>query len=142
MKVTLTDPDTEETKQVKVGFSWVLFFWSCVFGIPLFLRKLHAWGCVFLALEIIGWGLNLMSSSSKPIWVSALIVSVGILSLSLWMGLRGNEVTAKNYLDMGWKFQNPTSKAAIKARKAWKLSAPNTAPAPSATPSLTRETEA
>ena len=121
LKATFIDPETEEIRQVKIGFNWVLLLFSCAFGIPLFLRKLHGWACVFLALELIGWALNVMSSSGQIIWVPAFIVHVTILCLSLWMGLRGNELTAKNYLKLGWVLQNPTSKASIKAQKIWNL---------------------
>jgi uncharacterized membrane protein len=35
---------TGEIVKVKLGWSWTLFFFSSVFGIPLFLRKLNVWG--------------------------------------------------------------------------------------------------
>lgn len=50
MKVGMRNPKTGEIKQVKVGWSWTLFFFSGMFGIPLFLRGLHMWGAVFLAV--------------------------------------------------------------------------------------------
>lgn len=47
MFVLMKNSKTNETKEVKVGFSWTLFFFSGFFGIPLFLRKLYRWGGVF-----------------------------------------------------------------------------------------------
>ena len=47
MKVQLKNTTTGEVVQIKVGWSWTLFFFSPFLGIPLFLRKLHVWGGVF-----------------------------------------------------------------------------------------------
>ena len=53
MKVAMTNPKTGEVKEVKVGWSWILFLFSGFFGLPLFLRKLHVWGGIFLILWIV-----------------------------------------------------------------------------------------
>jgi hypothetical protein len=53
VNVDLVNQRSGEHKNVKVGFSWVLFFFSGILGIPLFLRRLHVWGAVFLVLWIL-----------------------------------------------------------------------------------------
>ena len=53
MKVAMTNPKTGEVKEVKVGWSWILFLFSGFFELPLFLRKLHVWGGIFLILWIV-----------------------------------------------------------------------------------------
>ena len=54
MKVAMTNPKTGEVREVKVGWSWILFLFSGFFGLPLFLRKLHVWGGIFLIIWLIG----------------------------------------------------------------------------------------
>jgi len=49
MYITLVNHRTDELKNIKVGFSWVLFLFSSMLDIPLFLRRLHVWGAIFLA---------------------------------------------------------------------------------------------
>ena len=49
MKVAMKNPKTGEVKEVKVGWSWTLFLFSCFFGLPLFLRKLNLWGGICVA---------------------------------------------------------------------------------------------
>src|SRR5271166_2304224 len=51
--VILRNKSSGETKTIKVGFSWILFLFAACLGIPLFLRRLHVWGAVFLALWIV-----------------------------------------------------------------------------------------
>jgi len=53
MSVILRNKTTGETKTVKVGFSWILFFFAGFFGIPLFMRRLYVWGSVFLVYWLI-----------------------------------------------------------------------------------------
>jgi hypothetical protein len=56
--VTFKNPKSGELKPVKVGWSWVLFLFSGVFGIPSFLRQLNGLGAVFLAF----WAVNVLVS--------------------------------------------------------------------------------
>ena len=51
MYITLVNHRTDELKNIKVGFSWVLFLFSIMLDIPLFLRRLHVWGAIFLVLR-------------------------------------------------------------------------------------------
>jgi hypothetical protein len=50
MRVMLKNEKSGELKEVKVGWSWVLFLFSGFLGIPLFLRRLNGLGLVFLVL--------------------------------------------------------------------------------------------
>lgn len=49
VRAAFRNPRTGELREVKVGWSWTLFFFSGLFGLPLFLRGLHVWGALFLA---------------------------------------------------------------------------------------------
>jgi len=118
--VPFKQPRTGEVRTVKVGWSWVLFFWSGVLGIPLFLRRLNVWGFVFLAL----WIVNILASviSYQAEGVSGVTFLVA-LALQIWLGIKGNEMTAKNYLEQGWEFAEPTAEATRIGRAAWGITA-------------------
>ena len=45
-----------KVKRIATGFAWDLFLFAGVFGLPLFWRRLHAWGAAVLAL----WCLDLV----------------------------------------------------------------------------------
>jgi hypothetical protein len=121
--VSLRNPRTGEVKDVKVGWSWVLFFFAGFLGLPLFLRQLPVWGAFFLALSII----NIATSYIPVAMNSAEDLGRGVgesllnLGLSIWIGRKGNEMTAKNYLDRGWVFVNPDSLTTQVARQRWGL---------------------
>lgn len=92
--VTFQDPQIGELRRVKIGWCWPCFFLSGVWGIPLFLRKLYIWGSVMVVIDI----LSLISP--LPITMVLGMISLG---LSIFLGMKGNEITAKTYLKLGWK---------------------------------------
>jgi hypothetical protein len=54
------------------------------------------------------------------------------LGLAVWLGVKGNEMTAKNYLEQGWTFAEPQSDAVKFAQEKWGIFIDNsgsTAPA-------------
>ena len=118
-KVGFKNPRSGETRNVKVGWSWILFFFAGFLGIPLFLRKLHIWGGVFLAI----WLVNLLLSASDPLAFTAMrlgLVALGV-GMSIWMAIKGNELTAKNYLELGWEMVDPEGDAAKAGKDRWGL---------------------
>jgi len=124
MKIAMKNPKTGEIKEIKVGWSWTLFLFSGVFGIPLFLRKLHIWGGIFLALSIVNlMGPALMSSDDAALGLS-IIFGIIFFGLKIFMGLKGNEMTAKNYLENNWVFVNPESDITKMAKMRWGIAAP------------------
>jgi hypothetical protein len=117
MRVPFKNPRTGELKEVKVGWSWTLFFFAGLFGLPLFLRKLYTWGFVFLAL----WVVNLLGpamAGQSGAFIPFMMFFI-FLGLEIWLGIKGNELTAKNYLDQGWDFAEPQSQADTYARGKW-----------------------
>lgn len=114
--VPFKQPKTGEVRTVKVGWSWVLFLWSGFLGIPLFLRRLNVWGFVFLAL----WVVNLLASAvSEDNGGISLVIFLIAVALQIWLGIKGNEMTAKNYLEQGWEFAEPDAEATRIGRERW-----------------------
>lgn len=117
MKVRLKNQVTGELKEIKVGWSWTLFLFSGIFGLPLFLRKLNTWGFLFLAL----WVVNLIGpyiAGAEAAGISLVMFFI-FAGLGIWLGIKGNEMTAKNYLELGWRFADPLSEDAKFARGKW-----------------------
>ena len=119
VSVAFESPQTGEVRQVKVGFSWALFFFSGVFGIPLFRRKLIAWGWVMLAYNIAA--VLLLIGSRKTDSGASLIMNVVIWFALAYLGFKGNEITAKNYLASGWRFVEPGSDLTRYAKMKWHI---------------------
>jgi hypothetical protein len=120
MLVRFRDPGSGKTKDVKVGWSWTLFTYSSFFGLPLFLRKLHFWGLVFLALSIVDM-ITPAVVDMDSLTYAGLMFFVCLLP-TVWIGLMGNEMTAKALLERGWRLADPQSDAARYACRKWGLS--------------------
>jgi hypothetical protein len=121
MYVTIRNPRTGEVRTLKVGWSWVLFFWSGFLGLPLFLRRLYGWGALFLVIFVLTIILDAAGESDDGAAALAGIVGLVSLGLSIYLGIKGNEITGKNFLDHGWLFDEPMSTSANFARKAWRI---------------------
>lgn len=118
VKVTMKNPKTGELKEVKIGWSWTLFLFSGFFGLPLFLRKLYVWGGVFLALWILSFALVGFTDGDAPAdWILTFI----FFGLEIFVAIKGNELTAKNYLELGWEFTEPDSDTVRMAKGKWGL---------------------
>ncbi len=59
------------------------------------------WGCVFLVLTAISVGLGFVFPSAAG------LVNAVTFGLSIYLAIKGNELTAKNYLELGWNFVEP-----------------------------------
>lgn len=119
-KVQMRNPRTGETKHLKVGFSWILLFFSGFFGIPLFLRSLYTWAAIMLglyAVQIVG------GSFVDPQTATQLLLAISAIQIgfAIFLGIKGNELTGKNYLERGWEWANPDDRTTVEARQAWSL---------------------
>lgn len=118
----MKNPKTGEVKEAKIGWSWTLFLFSGFFGLPLFLRKLHVWGAIYLAL----WVVHLATLTFIPGEARAIIVLpnyIVMFGLQCFVAIKGNEMTAKNYLKNGWTFVEPDSKLTKMAKMRWGITA-------------------
>lgn len=103
------NPQSAEMRQVKVGFSWVLFFFSGFIGLPLFFRGLFTWGAIYAGFWVLLMITNLASGSSDSAAGLYLVMSLVGLLMSIFMGVKGNEITAKSLLARGWRVMDADS---------------------------------
>lgn len=115
----MTNPKTGEVKEIKVGWSWILFLFSSFFGLPLFLRRLYIWGGILLALGIVYIIAPSMMYDEEESLGLLIVLNLVFLGLQIWLGIKGNEMTAKNYLELGWHFTNPNSDEVKFAKGKW-----------------------
>jgi hypothetical protein len=113
MKVKFNNPRTGQIKSVKVGWNWALFMSGSLIGLPLFWNGLPAWGSVMVSL----WALGLIISHGT----GTVILTVIGMGLSIFLGVNGNEMIAKNYLQQGWEFADPESTTVKIAKEQWGL---------------------
>lgn len=118
MQVSFKNPKTGELKNVKIGWSWTLFLFSGFLGIPLFMRRLYIWGFFFLVLWVVSFFSGQLLDSDGAL-ATSIVLSILFPGLGIWMGLKGNEMTAKNYLEQGWSFSEPNEQMAKFARGKW-----------------------
>ncbi len=98
----LENPKTGAVKPFQDGFDWILFLFSGVLGIPLFLRGLPLWGAVFVALWVVDLAL---------VWVlprqwslgGQMAMAVIFFGLQLWLGFRGRGIMLRAYVARGWR---------------------------------------
>ncbi len=118
MNVSMINPKTGEIKEVKIGWSWILFLFSSFFGLPLFLRKLNILGGIFMILWIVYIIFPSVVGGNDALAISVLFNLI-FLGLQIWLGIKGNEMTAKNYLELGWEFLYPESNEVKFAKMKW-----------------------
>ena len=121
MKVALRHNGTGDFKNVDTGWSWSLFIASGFLGLPLYFRGLALWGTVMM----IAWSLSLilLVIAHPGTGVSLFDWSLTILTLVLciFLGLKGNAMTAKRYISLGYEFVNPDTVEARVATESWGL---------------------
>lgn len=112
-QVSFQNPATGEIKTVKVGFSWTLFFFGFIFGLPCFIRGLTTWGVIMAAVSVLYY-----ATIATPI---VFFLMVPMLALDIYLGVKGNELTAKSYLAKGWQFAEPDAITTKQGRQKWGL---------------------
>lgn len=119
-RIGLKPPGGGRLKWIRVGFAWDLFVLSPLLGIPLFLRKLHQWGAMMLALLLLWFVLDRYLGEQAKNQAGMALAAVFVL-IDLFLGLYGNRLTAKAYLRHGWTVDHPDYAATRKVMKRWKL---------------------
>jgi uncharacterized membrane protein len=110
--VTMINHATGEQFQARIGWSWILFIFSNIFGIPWFMRKIYDIACAWIVLDILIIFLtpvfNVKAGAVDFIQVVLnnrlyMFASLICLGFSFFCGLKGNEITIKRYLKRGYE---------------------------------------
>lgn len=141
MEVILRNPGTGAREAIVVGWSWKIFAFSFLFGLPLFTLKLKKWGAAvaFLvsALIIPGLlyntlllmgapsfaGIKIASPEFMQVWKylaywNEIILSI-LIVMAIILSLKGSKMAALNFLNNGWEFAEPETNSAKLARSKW-----------------------
>ena len=88
VRLGLKPPRGGRIKWIRDGFAWDLFVLSPLLGLPLFWRKLHAWGATVLAI-LLAWFIADRFLSGRI----EVIAGIGFANYLLWklFGTRGIE---------------------------------------------------
>ena len=130
-KIAFKNPKGGTIYLAKVGFDWGAF-WAIfsLVGLPFFLRKMNVLGffCVaFTFVVIFGMGLEqsaLQESNLTILWqngFSSLAYCLLILGLSLYLGFRGGKITARHYVEEGYKCITTDEALLTRAKAKWGL---------------------
>lgn len=112
VSVFLENPTTKKVAHIKVGWSWTVFFFGWT-GIPLFKRKMTAWGVAMIIFSIAGSAYSIATDKPQP----AILLIVNIM-----LAATANKTFAKILLSDGWQFADPASDGAMAAKAKWGLS--------------------
>ncbi len=119
-RLTFKAPRGKGTRDVACGFAWDLFLFAPLFGLPLFWRRLPQWGAGVLALWLVallaGWVIPGGGAGIVPSVLAAVFFVV-----ELWLGVKGNELTARAYLAQGWTIDHPEFVANRRLIEHWGL---------------------
>jgi len=118
-------PESGKMESLIVGFNFILLFFGFIFfGLLLYLRGLIKWGVFFTILNIVPLVIfsrpnDLFSDKTQSI----IIISFGLIVAvcQIYLGIKGNELTAKKLIKKGYHFVQPESEKVILAKKRWNI---------------------
>lgn len=121
-EVLFKHPSGLRAKRVKLGFAWDLFLFAGVFGIPLFLRGLPEWGAAVLVLWLMDLGLGWHGHGAFYMPAQA-VLFIAFLGLQVWLGFKGNALTARACRARGWIADNARDPGVRETLKRWGIEA-------------------
>jgi hypothetical protein len=119
--IRLKQKRSGKEKRISTGFAWDLFLCAGLFGVPLFWRRLHAWGAVILALWCVDLVIGRLPISEATAHSSEAALFVVFLLLQLFLGFMGNRLTARAFLAHGWILDPANDLATKRVIERWKL---------------------
>lgn len=78
-------------------------------------------GGLFLALWLVHIMLGIIGQESETATIFYVLLQFIFIGLMTFMGIKGNELTAKNYLEQGWEFVDNDSEVVQKAKRKWNM---------------------
>lgn len=123
MKVTLIDPRSSSNSklEVKVGWSWTIFLFGSILGIPFLMRKMWK-SAAFMIAVFIG---IILGNAGQAGDVGALqgigfVAQLSGLVFQIYMSIKGNAIWAQGLFAKGYKFSPDNSSENIEtAAKKW-----------------------
>jgi hypothetical protein len=124
-KITFKNPRGGTVYLAKVGFDWGAF-WAMLAlgGLPFFLRKMNVLGAfclVFSLIEIIGLGFGQVSASVWDRYSDSIVWGLTTIAFSLYFGFRGGKLTARHYVEEGYKCITKDEGLLMRAQDKWGL---------------------
>lgn len=119
MQVALRHPHTGSFKFIDTGWSWPIFLGAGFFGLPLFFRGMALWGTVMLVLWFLQLAVPLTAGGDVDMlgW----ILSLAVLGACVFLGARGNALSARHFFACGYEFAYPDGLEARMASESWGL---------------------
>lgn len=119
LHIAFRNPQTDEVRHIKLGWSWSLYNFSIVFGLPLFWRGLYLWGGLIVAIwAVVLASLALIADGEHRFTIAMGAIAV-MLGVDTYLAMRGNELTAKRLLQKGWEFAEQDPLTVKIAKKEW-----------------------
>jgi hypothetical protein len=117
MNIALRHRGSGNIKFIDTGWSWSIFMGASFLGLPLFFRGLALWGTLMMVLWCLQVAVPFVSVSDANTleW----LVNIAIAGLCLYLGSRGNALSAKHFIACGYEFANPDSIEARIAAERW-----------------------
>ena len=119
--IRLKQKQSGKEKRISTGFAWDLFLCAGLFGVPLFWRRLHAWGAVILALWCVDLVIGRLPISEATAHSAEAGLFVAFLLLQLFLGFMGNRLTARAFLAHGWTLDQASDLGTKRVIERWKL---------------------
>ena len=74
-----------------------------------------------MALWLVHIMLGIIGQESETATIFYVLLQFIFIGLMTFMGIKGDELTAKNYLEQGWEFVDGDSEAVQQAKRKWNI---------------------
>ena len=105
-EVTLVNKYTGDIKTINTGWSWSIFLFSPLFGIPLIARELYMSAGTMIILWFINMSMMMIihSFGIVPFILTILKITLPItLGIQLFLAIKGNQMSINEHMQNGWE---------------------------------------
>lgn len=121
MRIALRHTGNGNFKFVETGWSWPIFWYAGFFGLPLFFRGLSMWGTVMVAVWALQLAATVTAENAERAFTSHWVLGLISLGLCIFLGFKGNGLSAQHFIACGYDFVDPESAEARYALDEWNL---------------------